>query len=130
MAELPADLKTLVEAQAQARVDMSIQGYAKYLTPQAIDSLRASFPGVPPRVNRFEIEGPEEQGGAYVVDVRYFSRDNSFVVRSKWERTNTGWAVTHAERLWAEGDKKPGFLSKMAANIGRMFLRRRRPKRQ
>ena len=33
---LPPDLEQAVSEQSQARVEMSIQGYAKYLTPQAI----------------------------------------------------------------------------------------------
>ena len=48
MPDLPPDLATSVNDQAKARVEMSIQGYAKYLTPEAIDTLRASFPGMPP----------------------------------------------------------------------------------
>jgi len=40
MAELPADLAAAVNDQAEARVAMSIQGYAKYLTPEAVDTLQ------------------------------------------------------------------------------------------
>jgi hypothetical protein len=45
MIELPAELAHAVNNQAEARVAMSIQGYAKYLTPEAVDTLRASFQG-------------------------------------------------------------------------------------
>lgn len=126
MPELPADLQQAVSDQAQARVDMSIQGYAKYLTPEAIDSLRASFPGVPPRVNRFEIDGVDAAGSDYVVNMRYFSREDSFVVRSRWRKQGEAWMVAHAERLWREGDKRPGFFSRLAGSVLRLFAGRRR----
>jgi hypothetical protein len=118
MAELPEDLAAAVNDQAEARVSMNVQGYAKYLTPAAVDSLRASFPGVPPRVSRYELGSTEGSGAEYVVNVRYFMRDDEFVVRSRW-RKNGGWLVAHAERLWAEGEKRPGFLSKIAGSIVR-----------
>ncbi|HEY5624859.1 MAG TPA: hypothetical protein VIT93_00065 [Dehalococcoidia bacterium] len=56
MADLPEELRGSVEDQARARLEMSIQGYAKYLTPEATDSLRDSSKGMPPRVNRFEVD--------------------------------------------------------------------------
>jgi hypothetical protein len=123
---LPADLAHTVNDQAQARVEMNIQGYAKYLTPEAIDTLRASFPGIPPRVNRFEIDAATENGGDYTVDIRYFSRDDSFVVRSRWHSAGAGWMVVRAERIWAEGDKKPGLLSRLTAKVLGPMARRRR----
>lgn len=125
MSELPADLSTIVNEQAQARVEMSVQGYAKYLTPEAIDSLRASFPGIPPRVNRFEIASAEGGGSEYAVEVRYFERDTPFIVRSRWKKQDSGWKVVHAERLWAAGDKRPGFLSKLIATVLGPIARRR-----
>jgi hypothetical protein len=127
MADLPADLSEAVHDQAKARMEMNIQGYAKYLTPEAIDSLRASFPGIPPRVSRYEIATVSEGGGEYTVDVKYFERDEPFVVRSKWRKTGDAWMVAHAERLWAEGEKRPGFLSRLAATVLRPLagLRRR-----
>jgi hypothetical protein len=127
MAELPADLAENINQQAQARVEMSIQGYAKFLTPEAIDSLRASFPGIPPRVSGFEVATVEQVGGDYVVDVRYSNREESFIVQSKWRKLDSGWMVVHAERLWAAGEKRPGFLSKLAASVLRPLasLRRR-----
>ncbi len=126
MAELPQDLATAVQEQADARVAMNIQGYAKYLTPEAVDTLRASFRGMPPRVNRYEVGNAAESGGEYTVDVRYFVRDESFVVRSRWRRKEGSWMVTHAERLWAEGDRRPGLLSRLAASALGVFGRGRR----
>lgn len=111
--------------QAKARVEMNVQGYAKYLTPEAVDSLRASFPGIPPRVGSYEIASAEQTGGDWQVEVRYISRDDSFVVRSRWHTDGSGWSVTHAERLWAEGDKRPGFLSKLVGSVLRVFAGRR-----
>ncbi len=125
-AGLPADLRQAITDQAQARVEMNIQGYAKFLTPEAIDSLRSSFPGIPPRVNRYEIDAVEGGGGDYSVDVRYFSRDDSFVVRSRWRKQGHGWLVVDAERLWAEGDKRPGLLFRLAASLLRPLARLRR----
>jgi hypothetical protein len=126
MADLPPDLTTAVGEQAQARIAMNIQEYSKYLTPEAVDTLRASFRGMPPRVNRYEISDVSEGGGDYAVEVRYFSRDESFVVRSRWHRENNAWMVVHAERLWAEGEKRPGRLSRLAASTLGFFGRRRR----
>jgi hypothetical protein len=125
-AGLPADLRQAITDQAQARVEMNIQGYAKLLTPEAIDSLRSSFPGIPPRVNRHEIDAVEGGGSEYSVDVRYFSRDDSFVVRSRWLKQGEGWLVVHAERLWVEGDKRPSVISRLAAKILGPIARRRR----
>jgi hypothetical protein len=124
-AQLPDDLSQIVTEQAEARVAMSVQGYAKYLSPEAIDSLRASFPGIPPRVNRFEIASTDGGGSDYTVEVRYFERDAPFIVRSKWKKLDSGWMVVHAERLWAEGDKRPGFLSRLVAKVLGPIARRR-----
>ena len=126
MAELPEDLAAAVAAQAEARVAMNIQGYSKYLTPAAIDALRASFPGVPPRVSRFEIGATEGGGPEYVVDVRYFVRDDPFIVRSHWRREEVDWMVAHAERLWEEGQARPGLLSRLAGSALRSLARLRR----
>jgi hypothetical protein len=125
-AALPPDLEQAITDQSQARVEMNIQGYAKYLTPEAIDTLRASFPGIPPRVNRFEVDAVEGSGSEFTVGVRYFSRDESFVVRSRWRKRGEGWLVVHAERLWAEGDKRPGLLSRLVAKVLGPIARRRR----
>jgi hypothetical protein len=126
MAELPADLQQAIDDQAQARVAMNVQGYAKYLTPEAVDTLRASFPGIPPRVNRYDIAAAAREGSDYVVEVRYFERDTPFVVRSRWANQGDTWKVVHAERLWAEGDKRPGILSRIAASLLRPLARIRR----
>jgi len=126
MAELPEDLRTAAEDQAQARVEMSIQGYAKYLTPEATDSLRASSKGMPPRVNRFEVDAVEGGGDGYRIDVRYFQRDESFVVRSRWQRRDYAWMVVHAERLWREGDAQPGLISSVLAKVLGPIARLRR----
>lgn len=104
---------------------MSVQGYAKYLTPEAIESLRASFPGIPPRVNRYEIASAESMGGDYAVNIRYFERDTPFIVQSRWSKQGQGWMVVHAERLWAEGDKRPSALSRLAAKLLGSIARRR-----
>lgn len=125
MADLPADLLACVEDQAKARVEMSIQGYAKYLTPEAVDSLRGSFQGMPPRVNRYEIDASEELGADFVVDVRYFIRDDSFVIRSRWHSGDEGWKVTHAERVWREGEARPGLISRVLARLLAPLARRR-----
>jgi hypothetical protein len=126
MADLPEDLEAAVNDQAGARVQMNVQGYAKYLTPTAVDSLRASFPGVPPRVSRYELGATEGSGQEFVVNVRYFMRDDEFVVRSRWRKENGGWMVAHAERLWSEGEKRPGILSRIAGSILRAVMGLRR----
>ena len=126
MVELPDKLRASVEDQAQARVEMSIQGYAKYLTPEATDSLRASSKGMPPRVSRFEVDTVEGGGDNYTIDVRYFQRDESFVVRSRWQRRDDAWMVVHAERLWREGDAQPGLISRVLAKVLGPIARRRR----
>lgn len=126
MAELPADLQKLVEEQADARIAMNVHGYAKYLTPEAVDSLRASYSGIPPRVNRYDIDRAEDTGGEYTVDVRYYARDNPFIVRSRWARRDDAWMVVHAERLYGEGDKRPGFFSKLVGSILRRLASLRR----
>ncbi len=126
MPEAPEDLLAAVNAQAQARVSMDISGYAKYLTPTAIDALRASFPGVPPRVSKFEIASQEARGSEFSFDVRYFVRDESFIVRSRWKLEDGAWMVVHAERLWAEGDRRPGPLSRLAGSILGVLARLRR----
>ena len=125
MADLPADLQQAVDQQAQARIAMNVQGYAKYLTPEAVDTLRASFPGIPPRVNRYDIAAATQESSDYVVDVRYFERDTPFVVRSRWSKQDDGWKVVHAERLWADGDKRPGLASRIAASLLRPLSRLR-----
>ena len=126
MAELPDDLRTCVEDQARARVEMSIQGYAKYLTPEAVDSLRGSYQGIPPRVNRYEIDSVEPAGADFVVEVRYFQRDEPFLVRSRWRAGDGGWKVTHAERVWQEGESRPGLLSRLLSRMLGGLARRRR----
>jgi hypothetical protein len=126
MADLPEELEAAVNDQAGARVAMNVQGYAKYLTPAAVDSLRASFPGVPPRVSRYEIGATEGSGAEYVVNVRYFMRDDEFVVRSRWRKENGGWMVAHAERLWSEGEKRPGLVSRIAGSVLRTLAGLRR----
>ena len=123
--EPPEELLAAVQDQAEARVRADIQGYAKYLTPEAVDSLRASFPGRPPRVAAHEIEKHEPRGADHVFDIRYSARDESFVVRSRWRKQDDGWMVVHAERIWAEGDRRPGFVSRLAARL----LRGRRSRR-
>lgn len=118
-----------VTEQSQARVDMSIQGYAKYLTPEAIDTLRASFPGIPPRVNGYEIASTDGSGDECVVEIRYSSRDDSFAVRSRWRKSDAGWMVAHAQRLWAEGNKRPGIVSRLAVKLLGPIARRRQSKK-
>ena len=125
MPDTPYDLNAAIMDQAEARLRADVQTYAGYLTPQALDSLRASFPGLPPRVNRYEIASLQPQGSEYVCEVRYFARDDSFVVRSRWRQGPEGWMISHAERLWAEGDKRPGFLSRLGGSVLRLFARRR-----
>jgi len=117
MADLPEDLLAAVSDQAEARVAMNVQGYAKYLTPAAVDSLRASFPGVPPRVSRYEVGSTDGSGVEYLVNVRYFVRDEPFIVRSRWRKEDGGWMVAHAERLWSEGEKRPGLLSRLTGSL-------------
>ncbi len=127
MPDIPDALSAAVNDQADARVQADIQRYAGYLTPEAIDSLRASFPGIPPRVSRYEIESLAARGGEYQCAVRYFARDDSFVVRSRWRLHAGGWMVAHAERLWTEGERRPGPLSRLAGSALRWLrgLRRR-----
>jgi hypothetical protein len=126
MADLPEDLAAAVSDQAEARVAMDVQRFAKYLTPTAIDSLRASFPGVPPRVSRYEIADTSGGGSEYEVNVRYFVRDESFIVRSEWKKNGDDWMVAFAERLWAEDEKRPGPLNKMAGSVLRWLSSLRR----
>jgi hypothetical protein len=126
MAQPPDALLAAVREQAEARVRMDVQGYARYLTPEAIDSLRASFPGLPPRVAALEIEKHEPRGADFIFDVRYSARAQSFVVRSRWRELSEGWRVVHAERLWAEGERRPGLLARLLASLLRPLARRRR----
>ena len=126
MADLPADLDAAVNDQAGARVAMNIQGYASYLAPEAVDSLRASFPGIPPRVSRYDIASTAGGNSDYTVDVRYYIRDESFIVRSKWRKSSDEWGVVHAERLWSEGESRPGFISRLVGSVlGRLARARR-----
>jgi hypothetical protein len=115
-----------VNDQAEARVAMDVQRFAKYLTPAAIDSLRASFPGVPPRVSKYEIGETSGGGSEYEVNVRYFVRDEPFIVRSVWKKEANGWMVAFAERLWSEGEKRPGPLNRFAGSILRWLASLRR----
>lgn len=62
----------------------------------------------------------------YTVGVRYKVRDAGFIVRSRWRRNDGDWGVVHAERLWAEGEGKPGFLSRWAGSLLRPLMRARR----
>ena len=127
MPDAPEELLTAVRDQADARVRMDIQVAAKYLTPEAVDSLRASFSGIPPRVGGYEIEKHEPRGSDHIIDVRYSAADHSFVIRCRWRELENGWMAVHAERLWEEGDKRPGILSRFAAAVLRPLaaLRRR-----
>ena len=127
MSEPPQDLILTVKDQAEARVRMDVQTFAKYLTPEAVESLRASFPGLPPRVAAYEIEKHEPRGADHVFDVRYSARADTFVVRSRWRKLDGGWMVVHAERLWTEGEKRPGFVSRLLGSVLRTLagLRRR-----
>ena len=126
MAEPPDDLLAAVRDQAEARVRMDVQGYAKHLTPEAVDSLRASFPGLPPRVSAYEIAKHEPRGVDHVFEVRYSARDQRFTVRSRWRKLEEGWMVLHAERLWAEGERFPGIVSRVLGAILRPLARLRR----
>ncbi len=123
MPSAPDDLLAAVHDQAQGRVRSDVQGYARYLTPQAVDSLRGSFSGLPPRVSRYEIDSQEARGADYVVSVRYFVRDQSFVVRSRWHKDGDRWMVVHAQRLWAEGERRPGVLSRLGGWLLRLLRR-------
>jgi len=126
MPDLPPDLEAAVRDQADARVAMNIQGYARYLSPEAVDTLRASFPGIPPRVSGYEIASVSGGNSDYTVEVRYAVRNaEAFVVRSRWRKTDGQWGVVHAERLWGEGEKRPGILSKLAATLLRPLARLR-----
>jgi hypothetical protein len=126
MADLPEELAAAVNDQADARVQMDVQRFAKYLTPTAIDSLRASFPGVPPRVSKYEIADTSGGGSEYEVNVRYFVRDEDFIVRSEWKKNGDGWMVAFAERLWGEDEKRPGPLNRMAGSVLRWLANLRR----
>ena len=126
MAEPPDDLLAAVRDQAEARVRTDVQGYAKYLTPEAVDSLRASFPGLPPRVSACEIAKHEPRGVDHVFEVRYSARDQRFTVRSRWRKLEEGWMVLHAERLWADGERFPGIVSRVLSAILRPLARLRR----
>ena len=126
MSQPPQELILVVKDQAAARVRMDVQTFAKYLTPEAVDSLRASFPGLPPRVAAYEIDKHEPRGGDYVFDVRYSARADTFVVRSRWRKLDGGWMVVHAERLWAEGQKRPGIVSRLLGSLLRALAGLRR----
>jgi hypothetical protein len=104
--DAPQDLLDAIEDQAQARVRMDVVAYAKYLTPEAVDSLRASFPGIPPRVTGYVVLSVESSGGDWTVVVRYANRADAFNVRSRWREQGRAWRVVHAERLWEEGDRR------------------------
>jgi len=77
----------------KARVAMNIRGYAKYLTPEAVDTLRASFHGIL-RASPGTRSPPRPRGFGPHVDVRYSVRDSRFVVRSKWRRTDGEWRLS------------------------------------
>ena len=124
--EPPEPLLAAVRDQAEARVRMDVQGYAKYLTSEAVDSLRASFPGLPPRVTAYEIANHEPRGVDHVFEIRYSTRDQSFTVRSRWRNLEEGWMVLHAERLRAEGERGPGIVSRILASLLRPLARLRR----
>jgi hypothetical protein len=53
-------------------------------------------------------------------------RDDEFVVRSRWRKENGGWMVAHAERLWSEGEKRPGLVSRIAGSVLRTLAGLRR----
>ena len=126
MSEPPQELLYAVKGQAEARLRMDVSAFARYLTPEAVESLRASFPGIPPRVATYEIEKHEPRGADHVFDVRYSARAETFVVRSRWRKLEGGWMVVHAERLWAEGEKRPGFVHRLLGSLLRALSRRRR----
>jgi len=126
VSEPPQDLILVVKDQAAARVRMDVQTFAKYLAPEAVDSLRASFPGLPPRVGAYEIEKHEPRGADHVFDVRYSARADTFVVRSRWRKLEGGWMVVHAERLWTEGEKRPGIVSRLLGSVLRALAGLRR----
>jgi len=119
----PQALLLVVREQAEARVRMDVSGVARYLTPDAVESLRASFPGLPPRVSAYEIIAREARRGDFDFDIRYTARAESFVVRSRWRELPEGWRVVHAERLWAEGQKRPGVVSRLLASVLRAVRR-------
>lgn len=128
MVELPDELRAAVDDQAQARVEMNVQGYARYLTPEAVDTLRASFQGIPPRVSQYTISDVQSTGADYIVEVSYLRREDAFTVRSRWHREGDAWMVIHAERLWMEGEKRrASFFSRLVmAVLGPLARRRRR----
>jgi len=126
VSEPPEELILTVKGQAEARVRMDVQTFAKYLTPEAVDSLRASFPGLPPRVTAYEIEKHEPRGADHVFDIRYSARADTFVVRSRWRKLEGGWMVVHAERLWTEGEKRPGIVSRLLGSVLRALAGLRR----
>ena len=126
MNEPPEELVYAVKGQAEARLRMDVSAFARYLTPEAVDSLRASFPGLPPRVAAYEIEKHEPRGADPVFDVRYSARADTFVMRSRWRKLEGGWMVVHAERLWTEGQKRPGLVSRLLGSVLRARPGRRR----
>jgi len=125
MAEENDELLATVREQAEARVRFDVQGFAKHFTPEALETLRASFPGLPPRVSGYEIVEQRQEGRDQVFEIRYAARESSFVVRSRWRRLSDGWRVVHAERLWREGEKRPGALSRLAGSLVRALARLR-----
>jgi hypothetical protein len=127
MPEMPEDLQTAVQDQADARVQANVQGYTRYLKPEAMEALRASSPGIPPRVTRFEVDSYEASGDDHVVHVRFFKEDGeSFQVKNTWRKEGDGWMIVHAERLWEEGEERPGLLSRMAGSVLRALSGLRR----
>ena len=126
MSDPPQELLYAVKGQAEARLRLDVSAFARYLTPEAVERLRASFLGIPPRVTTYEIEKREPRGGDHVFDVRYSTRGDTFIVRSRWRRLDGGWMVVHAERLWAEGEKRPGFVSRLLGSLLRALTGRRR----
>jgi hypothetical protein len=114
MPDLPPDLEACVREQAE------------FLSPEAVDTLRSSFPGIPPRVSGYDIVSASGGGSDYTVEVQYRVRDAGFVVRSRWRRNDGEWGVVHAERLWGEDEGRPGLLSRVAATLLAPFVRRRR----
>ncbi len=119
------ELLAAVREQAEARVRADVRGYARHFTAEALETLRSSFPGVPPRVSGYEIVEQRPEGRDQVVAVRYEARESSFVVRSRWRRQAGGWRLVQAERLWRDGEKRPGVLSRLAGSVLRALGRGR-----
>ena len=98
MEQVVAELRSVVEAQANARVRQDAAAFASYMTPAALLQLRTN--GSEPadvRPTKFEIVQVNETGDRGISEVRYAGAGSS-VLHQEWHRTEGGWQCVEASR--------------------------------